>query len=263
MVLIGPVGVNPNLISLTTNTSLSFSYYPMLNSIVQYAFEKGDCFLKSLLLNGYHSPDFQKDIYLRLLKNYSFFYNSSVEEFSLDCSRDGTIQLERTYVKSRVNGIVKFMLWFACGVGGLEVICIFVVWCLLIKTQKSSGANNQGYALTATGFRKFTYAKLKKATKGFTEEIRIGAWGVVYKGLLSDNRVAAIKLLNEANQGEDAKNREATTTTTTSWIEDIIDPTMEGIWDMVALQCVEEDKDARPTMSQVVKMLVHCENGST
>jgi len=69
----------------------------------------------------------------------------------------------------------------------------------------------------------------------------------------------------------EAKNREATTTTTTSWIEDIIDPTKEGIWDMgkvkilveVALQCVEEDKDARPTMSQVVKMLVHCENGST
>nr|POF12525.1 putative receptor protein kinase zmpk1 [Quercus suber] len=156
---------------------------------VQYAFEKGDCFLKSLLLNGYHSPDFQKDIYLRLPKNYSFSYNSSVEEFSLDYSRDGTIQLERTYVKSRVNGIVKFMLWFACGVGGLEVICIFVVWCLLIKTRKSSGADNQGYALAATGFRKFTYAELKKATKGFTEEIGIGAWGVVYKGVLSDNRV--------------------------------------------------------------------------
>ncbi|KAL0017474.1 hypothetical protein SO802_004543 [Lithocarpus litseifolius] len=69
---------------------------------------------------------------------------------------------------------------------------------------------------------------------------------------------------------KEAKNRDATTTTTTSWIEDIIDPTMDGIWDMgkvkilveVALQCVEEDKDARPTMSQVVKMLVHCENGS-
>ena len=420
---------------------------------VQYAFEKGDCFLKSLLLNGYHSPDFNKDIYLRLPKNYSFLYNGSVEEFNLDCSRDGIIQLERTYVKSRVNGTVKFMLWFTCGVGGLEVICIFVVWCLLIKTRKSSGVDNQEYALVATGFRNFTYAELKKATKGFTEEIGIGAWGVVYKGVLSDNRVAAIKRLNEANQGEDeflaevsiigrlnhmnlidmwgycaegkhrllvyeymehgslaknlsfkvldwskmfeialgtakglaylheeclewvlhcdvkpqnilldsnyqpkvadfglsklhnrsslnnssfsrirgtrgymapewvfnlpitskvdvysygivvlemvtgkstitgvhtigvgveaehrrlvtwvreAKNREATTTTT-SWIEDIIDPTMEGVWDMgkvkilfeVALQCVEEDKDARPTMSQVVKMLVHCENGST
>ncbi|KAM4121643.1 hypothetical protein ACJW30_01G020000 [Castanea mollissima] len=405
---------------------------------VQYVFEKGDCFLKSLL-NGYHSPDFQKDIYLRLPKNYSFLYSSSVEECSLDCLRDGTIQLERTYVKSRVNGIVKFMLWFACGVGGLEVICIFVVWCLLIKTRKSSSADNQGYALAAIGFRKFTYAELKKATKGFTEEIRIGAWGVrvneanqgedvflaevsiigrlnhmnlidmwgycvegkhrflvyeykehgslaknlssnvqdwrkmfeialgIAKGLaylheeclewvlhcdvkpqnilLDSNyhpKVADFGLSKLQNKGDlnnpsfsrmrgtpgymapewvfnlpitskvdiysygivvlemvtgkstrmgvhtigvgveaehtrlvtwvrEAKNREATTTTTTSWIEDIIDPTMEGIWDMgkvkilveVALKCVEEDKDARPTMSQVVKMLVYCENGST
>ena len=53
-----------------------------------------------------------------------------------------------------------------------------------------------------------------------------------------------------------------------NWIEDIIDPTMEGIYDMgkmeilveMALQCVEEDKDARPTMSQVVEMLLHHEN---
>ncbi|KAH0989996.1 hypothetical protein GBA52_001479 [Prunus armeniaca] len=28
----------------------------------------------------------------------------------------------------------------------------------------------------------------------------------------------------------------------------------------VALQCLEEDKDARPTMSQVVEMLLHHEN---
>ena len=58
-----------------------------------------------------------------------------------------------------------------------------------------------------------------------------------------------------------AKNEEAITTT---WIEDIIDRTMEDKCDMdkmkilveVALQCVKEDKDARPTMSQVVEKFV-------
>ena len=66
----------------------------------------------------------------------------------------------------------------------------------------------------------------------------------------------------------EAKNEEAITTT---WIEDIIDRTMEDKCDMdkmkilveVALQCVKEDKDARPTMSQVVEKFVGCENGST
>ncbi|KAF2309754.1 hypothetical protein GH714_004957 [Hevea brasiliensis] len=54
----------------------------------------------------------------------------------------------------------------------------------------------------------------------------------------------------------------------TPWIEEIIDPTLEGKYDQakmealisLALQCVEEDKDARPTMSRVVEMLLHLEN---
>lgn len=95
------------------------------------------------------------------------------------------------------------MLWFACGVGGLEIICIFLVWYLLIRTHQSSGAaDKQGYHLAGVGFRKYTYAELKKATKGFSEEIGRGAGGIVYKGVLSENRVAAIKRLNETNQGE-------------------------------------------------------------
>uniref|UniRef100_A0A7N2KRS9 Uncharacterized protein n=1 Tax=Quercus lobata TaxID=97700 RepID=A0A7N2KRS9_QUELO len=59
------------------------------------------------------------------------------------------------------------------------------------------------------------------------------------------------------------KNREVA-----NWIEDIIDPTVEDRYDMVkmkilvemALQCVEEDKDARPNMSQVVEMLLYSKN---
>ncbi|KAI9118141.1 hypothetical protein K1719_010473 [Acacia pycnantha] len=51
--------------------------------------------------------------------------------------------------------------------------------------------------------------------------------------------------------------------TTSSWVEQIIDPTVEGNYEIgkmemlarVALDCVEEDRDARPTMSQVVEML--------
>ncbi|KAL0017470.1 hypothetical protein SO802_004539 [Lithocarpus litseifolius] len=48
-------------------------------------------------------------------------------------------------------------------------------------------------------------------------------------------------------------------TANTSSLEEIIDPMLEGKYDMgemdalvqVALQCVEEDKDARPTMSEL------------
>lgn len=50
-------------------------------------------------------------------------------------------------------------------------------------------------------------------------------------------------------------------------IEDIMDPEIDIAYDAVkmdllvkvALYCVKEDKDARPTMSQVVEMLLHNE----
>jgi len=48
-----------------------------------------------------------------------------------------------------------------------------------------------------------------------------------------------------------------------SWLDHIIDPAIQTNYDeskmellaKVALDCVEEDKDIRPTMSQVVEML--------
>ncbi|KAG6624574.1 putative receptor protein kinase ZmPK1 [Carya illinoinensis] len=172
----------------------------------QYTFRSDDgystCYPKILLRNG-HLPSFGGSFYLRVLKNNHLSNANLAEEVGLNCSSKGALLLERAYTKSRVNGIVKFMLWFVCGLGGLEIVGIFFVWFLLLRTPKNSTADKQGYLLAITGFRKFTYSELKKATKGFTEEIGRGAGGVVYKGVLADNRVAAIKQLYEANQGED------------------------------------------------------------
>ncbi|KAM3710321.1 hypothetical protein ACJW31_01G020400 [Castanea mollissima] len=139
------------------------------------------CYPKVLLLNGSRYPNLNGNIYLKLPKNKLLSNDNPLEEFSLNCSSKSTLESS----KHNENGTVKFMLWFACGVG-LEIICIFVVWFLLIKTQKNSSADKEGYVLATTGFRYFTYAELKKATKGFTEEIGRGAGGIVYKGVLSD-----------------------------------------------------------------------------
>ncbi|KAK7847177.1 putative receptor protein kinase zmpk1 [Quercus suber] len=232
-----------------------------------------NCYPKTLLLNGYRSSDFKGDIYLKLPKSKYNSYVNHAEEFSLVCSNEGTIKLARIYVKNRENGTVKFMLWFACGVGGLEVLCIFVVCCLLIRTRKSSGADKQGYIIAATGFKKFTYAELKRATKGFTEEIGRGAWGAVYKGMVTGK--GPTRSAHDINEGVEIEHerlvtwvREKKNGEVANWIKDIIDPTMVARCDMgkmeilveMALQCVAEDKDARPTMSQVVEMLLHHEN---
>ncbi|KAB5529817.1 hypothetical protein DKX38_019898 [Salix brachista] len=69
------------------------------------------------------------------------------------------------------------------------------------KRPNHTGAGKQGYFRIETGFRKLTYSELKRATRVFCKEIGRSGGGIVYKGILSDDRVAGIKQLNEANQG--------------------------------------------------------------
>ncbi|GJR52633.1 putative receptor protein kinase ZmPK1 [Tanacetum coccineum] len=76
-----------------------------------------------------------------------------------------------------------------------------VFYCFM-KSKHSSNTEPL-YHPTATGFRRFTYSELKKASCNFSEEIGRGGACVVYKGKLSDNRIAAIKSLKNTNhQGE-------------------------------------------------------------
>ncbi|KAI8013969.1 putative receptor protein kinase ZmPK1 [Camellia lanceoleosa] len=101
------------------------------------------------------------------------------------------------------NGSLQFMVWFASAIGGVKIICICLVLYLLYRNCQNSSATTQSYLQVATGLRKFTYDELKKATHKFGEEIGKGSGDMVYKGVLSNRRVATIKRLNEANQGED------------------------------------------------------------
>ncbi|KAJ1384537.1 putative serine/threonine-protein kinase [Sesbania bispinosa] len=173
----------------------------------QYAFSwnggYSTCYLKTMLLNGHRSLSFVGTFYLRLPKSNALSENP-VKKNDLVCLSNGVTQLKRSYVKGKENGSVKFMLWFAIGVGGVEAVCFLLVWCFIFKnTRKHLGPESEGYVLaTATGFRKFSYSELKQATKGFSQEIGRGGGGIVYKAILSDKRVAAIKQLYDANQGE-------------------------------------------------------------
>ncbi|XP_059630264.1 putative receptor protein kinase ZmPK1 [Cornus florida] len=162
------------------------------------------CYPKTKLLNinGYGSMQFGDSIYIKLPKSNLSSYDKPTEEFGLDCSRQVTTRLDRTYKKKQDNGTVKFLLWFACGCGGVEIIGFLFVQYVLFRNRQVSGATENGYLQIATGFKRFTYDELKKASRNFSVEIGRGGSGVVYKGTLSDNRVAAIKRLSEANRGE-------------------------------------------------------------
>ncbi|GAV74413.1 Pkinase domain-containing protein/S_locus_glycop domain-containing protein/B_lectin domain-containing protein [Cephalotus follicularis] len=156
------------------------------------------CYLKNILLNGYYAPTIDGDMYAKLPEKYLFSDFTPQRPPTLNCSKEVVRLVKRT----RRNGSVMFLLWFAIVVGCVEMICIFMVWCFLFRNDKDPNEDVKGYLLVASKFRNFSYAELKKATRDFSEEIGRGAGGIVYKGILSDQRVAAIKRLNEANQGE-------------------------------------------------------------
>ncbi|KAJ6757795.1 RECEPTOR PROTEIN KINASE ZMPK1-RELATED [Salix koriyanagi] len=194
------------------------------------------CYPKTQLLNGHHSPNFQGDLYLKVPKKTLPF-----QETGLDCPSKVVKQLNRTYTKHPENASQKFVVRFAIVFGAVELGVIFVVGCCFLRAHQNSSAGTHNYYRMATGFRRFTLSELKKATRGFSEEIGRGAGGVVYKGVLSDHRIAAIKRLNDASDQGEAE------------VEILLE---------VALKCVAEDKDARPTMKEVVEMLLRQENDS-
>ncbi|KAK6939662.1 S-locus glycoprotein domain [Dillenia turbinata] len=159
------------------------------------------CYTKFLLKNGQQTPNFMGDVYLKLPKASMSSYEDPTKDSSWNCSSEAHEQLARIYRKRQENEILSSLLWFASALGGFEVICVISVWFFLFRDQKKSVAD-QGYHLAATGFKRFTYAEIQKATSNFITEIGRGGGGIVYKGVLSDKRIAAIKQLNEANQGD-------------------------------------------------------------
>ncbi|TYI21245.1 hypothetical protein ES332_A06G024500v1 [Gossypium tomentosum] len=158
------------------------------------------CYPKTQLLNGHRPPNFNADFYVKLPKAIVSSYIDTVEYPELQCSNE-VQELERKYTKRSERESLRFALWTACAIGGVEFITILFVWNFFIRTNDNSSPN-AGYHLATTGFRKFTYGELKKATNKFSQEIGRGAGGIVFKATLSDGRIAAIKRLMDANKGE-------------------------------------------------------------
>ncbi|XP_010061710.1 putative receptor protein kinase ZmPK1 [Eucalyptus grandis] len=176
----------------------------------QYKFngEKGsfDCFPKIQLLNGYISFSVIGSIYLKLPKANLSSYQIPTKGFDpLPCPpKAQEVVPQRTYLKSHQNSTLEILLIFATALAGVEIVVVFLTWSFLIGTDPDKrGGYAKGYRLAGTGFTRFTYAELKKATRNFNKEIGRGSGGIVYKGVLPDHGEAAVKLLNEANQGEE------------------------------------------------------------
>nr|GME00227.1 putative receptor protein kinase ZmPK1 [Ipomoea batatas] len=159
-----------------------------------------DCLPKALLFNGFRSPSIKNPTYLKVPQKAGFL-NDVSSDLQCEGMNEDVVVLGRNYREKEQKTWVKSFLWFTCAVGVFEILCLITYW---VKTRKIPEEAMIGYRKIADRFQKFSYAEMKKATGSFSEEIGRGSSGVVYKGKLPDNRIAAIKRLQEANhQGEE------------------------------------------------------------
>uniref|UniRef100_A0A0E0HSU5 Receptor-like serine/threonine-protein kinase n=1 Tax=Oryza nivara TaxID=4536 RepID=A0A0E0HSU5_ORYNI len=83
---------------------------------------------------------------------------------------------------------------------------LFIIFGLLILQREDKQLREiaeVGYEMITNHFRRYTYRELVTATRRFQDAIGQGASGVVYKGVLKDKRVVAVKKLLDINQGEE------------------------------------------------------------
>ncbi|KAF8402986.1 hypothetical protein HHK36_011080 [Tetracentron sinense] len=167
---------------------------------------EGRCYTKSALFNGYKSPNFPGSMYLKLPVSVETSDPSIPQGSDIIC---GSSRVEIVmgspgmYAKGKETTKLIYLYWFASAIGAIEVFFVASGWWFLFRRHGVQTSMEDGYRAISSQFRKFSYAELKKATKKFKEELGRGGSGAVYKGVLADDRVVAVKKLGDVIQGEE------------------------------------------------------------
>jgi hypothetical protein len=169
----------------------------------------GKCFPKGFLYNGYTSPNFNGNIYLKVPIGFDPSARSVSARSSqgLACDPDGPEIVQGTpdtFRTSRGNDKWSYLFAFAGVLGVLDLIFIATGWWFLSSQQSiPSSLEEAGYRMVRGQFRRFTYRELKDATGNFKEELGRGGSGVVYRGVLDKGKVVAVKKLANVAGGDD------------------------------------------------------------
>ncbi|EEC68809.1 hypothetical protein OsI_37367 [Oryza sativa Indica Group] len=200
--------------------------------VFQYK-EHMECYLKSVLFNGKTFPGLPGTVYIKVPADFDvpeFHVHQwqrggdggggglAIQEDIAGCAAAATGDSNRKVllnVSSSLSShdagkpVWPYLYGFLSALLVVEAIVIgFGCWLFsskgLFRHSRVYAIDQEGYKLITSHFQRYTYADIKKATANFTGVIGRGGSGVVYKGVLDDERVVAVKVLkNVSRQSEE------------------------------------------------------------
>ncbi|KAJ1691305.1 hypothetical protein LUZ63_015460 [Rhynchospora breviuscula] len=171
----------------------------------------GKCYLKSKLHNGMTAPNLQAVIYLKVSQfiNVTNVYipQSSwccaPKEAKLSCNmKEFPANFSDIGFKSQGMGKLTYLYGFVAAFFVVEVLFITLGWWFICRKEGEPIEAVEGYKELTNHFRRYTYKEVVRVTRKFRDELGRGASGVVYKGILDDQRIVAVKKLEDVIQGE-------------------------------------------------------------
>ncbi|CAI9762001.1 unnamed protein product [Fraxinus pennsylvanica] len=166
----------------------------------------GHCYVKSSLFNGFMSPDFPGSTYIKLPRSVKVSEPSFFQGSRNTCEhREAEILVGSLSKYDSTGRMVRWVyIYTFCGaLGAIELVFIALGWWFLFRKRGVPASVEAGYRMISSNFTRFNFCELKKATNNFREELGRGGSGIVYKGVLSDDRMVAVKRLGDVFQGQD------------------------------------------------------------
>ncbi|KAJ1269983.1 hypothetical protein BS78_06G020000 [Paspalum vaginatum] len=181
----------------------------------------GDCYPKAILLGGTSLQQNTGNTYIKIPKGLKvskaliprsqFFGHkrwhgcNEANEYAManfTAKDDSPSQIELKISGVEVFLIVIFLAELIFIILGWLVFIVLECFILRMKRKQLRGAwpVGAGYEMVTNRFRRYTYRELVAATKNFEDEIGRGASGIVYKGILKDNKAVAVKKLGDIKQ---------------------------------------------------------------